>query len=144
MSSAILRHAVTCLSVRFSYKQQNDNWKEGTINGFTTYHNQFFLTPGTHRWSDGASTTKHSFVSQRLLDGRWPPAFTIKDKNQGYSLSEPAGSVSLEQAVTHTNRPLWLVFYPFDVYIDHRSMIPRLWIYTSIASVPRLWTFWLP
>ena len=78
MSSAILRHAVTCLSVRFSYKQQNDNWKEGTINGFTTYHNQFFLTAGTHRWSDGASTTKHSFVSQRLLDGRWPPAVSCK------------------------------------------------------------------
>ena len=28
MSSAILRHAVTSLSVRSSYKQQNDNWKE--------------------------------------------------------------------------------------------------------------------
>ena len=78
MSSAILRHAVTCLSVRFSYKQQNDNWKEGTVNGFTTYHNTFFLTAGTHRWSDGASTTKHSFVSQRLLDGRWPPAVSCK------------------------------------------------------------------
>ena len=49
-----------------------------TINGFTTYHNQFFLTAGTHRWPDGASTTKHSFVSQRLLDGRWPPAVSCK------------------------------------------------------------------
>ena len=28
MSGAILRQAVTCLSVRFSYKQQNDNWNE--------------------------------------------------------------------------------------------------------------------
>ena len=77
--------------------------RKGTANGFTTYNNQFLLNAGTHRWSDGASTTKHSFVSQRLLDGRWPPASTIKDKNQGYSLSEPAGSVSLEQTVTHTH-----------------------------------------
>ena len=52
--------------------------KEGTVNGFTTYHNPFFLTAGTHRWSDGASTTKHSFVSQHLLDGRWPPAVSCK------------------------------------------------------------------
>ena len=92
--------------------------RKGTANGFTTYNNQLLLNAGTHRWSDGASTTKHSFVSQRLLDGRWPPASTIKDKNQGYSLSEPAGSVSLEQTVTHTNRHCGLVFYPFDVYID--------------------------
>ena len=54
--------------------------RKGTANGFTTYNNQFLLNAGTHRWSDGASTTKHSFVSQRLLDGRWPPASTIKDK----------------------------------------------------------------
>ena len=116
--------------------------RKGTANGFTTYNNQFLLNAGTHRWSDGASTTKHSFVSQRLLDGRWPPASTIKDKNQGYSLSEPAGSVSLEQTVTHTNRPLWACFLP--IWCIHRPMIPRLWIYTSIASVPRLWTFLLP
>ena len=27
----------------------------------------------THRWLESASTTKHTCVSQRLLDGRWPP-----------------------------------------------------------------------
>ena len=52
--------------------------RKGTANGFTTYNNQFLLNAGTHRWSDGASTTKHSFVSQRMLDGRWPPAVLFK------------------------------------------------------------------
>ena len=39
-----------------------------------------------------------------------PPASTIKDKNQGYSLSEPAGSVSLEQTVTHTHTDTQVMF----------------------------------
>ena len=80
-----------------------------------------------------------SFIAHGRLWMPCAPASTIKDKNQGYSLSEPAGSVSLEQTVTHTNRPLWACFLP--IWCIHRPMIPRLWIYTSIASVPRLWTF---
>ena len=83
-----------------------------------------------------------SFIAHGRLWMPCAPASTIKDKNQGYSLSEPAGSVSLEQTVTHTNRPLWACFLP--IWCIHRPMIPRLWIYTSIASVPRLWTFLLP
>ena len=44
-----------------------------------------------------------SFIAHGRLWMPCAPASTIKDKNQGYSLSEPAGSVSLEQTVTHTH-----------------------------------------
>jgi len=58
------------------------------------------------------TTCQPALLAEVLTWVPLPPASTIKDKTQGYSLSEPAGSVSLEQTVTRTNRPLWACFLP--------------------------------
>ena len=93
--------------------------RKGTANGFTTYNNQFLLNAGTHRWSDGASTTKHSFVSQRLLDGRWPPASTIKDKKPRLlSIRTCWLCVFGTDCDTHKPPTVGLFSTLFDAYID--------------------------
>ena len=75
-----------------------------------------------------------SFIAHRL----WmpcAPASTIKDKNQGYSLSEPAGSVSLEQTVTHTHRHTLDKSRRLDTLFPH-SFLRYKCITVTVYSLP--------
>ena len=76
-----------------------------------------------------------SFIAHGRLWMPCAPASTIKDKNQGYFLSEPAGSVSLEQTVTHTHMHMHL-----RSPANYSSKYTHVWLYDIfIIRGIRIW-----